>query len=288
MWWILNIYIFCEIIRIEDFRNPKNRFQDSPECLKLHNTWKYWLILHTVEASNLNLTTVHLPSVLLCSLVHPLMHLTTTLLRPWYASSIIPPLLMNIAHNCNIVYPLTLTSCTCKTCLQPTLLSFYIIIFAMSLIMFLGRSNPHQPTTTVINHGLTQSAEWKRGMSWLSWKIIPNPSLPEPFRGIWSSCSSVRKELMKSWGGCIYAKWPKLTSQDFGNDIVRKRKPRTTLGGRHSDRALPRCWGHLPHHLIRSFLPLPVTWMVALWVKTFNCVKLLMPKKGWNGEKQHG
>ncbi len=82
-----------------------------------------------------------------------------------------------------------------------------------------------------------------------------NPSLPEPFRGIWSSCSSVRKKVMKSWGGCVCAKWPKLTPQDFGGDIVRRRKPRTASGGRHSGRALVRCWGRLPHHLIRSFRP---------------------------------
>jgi hypothetical protein len=124
---------------------------------------------------------------------------------------------------------------------------------------------------------LTQSADWKRGMSWLSWKIIPNPSLPKPFRGIWSNCSSIRKEVMKSWGGCVCAKSPKLTPQDFGGDTMRRRNPHTASGGRHSGRALPCCWGRLLHHLIRLFLPLPVTWMVALWVKTFNCVKLLMP-----------
>ncbi len=86
-----------------------------------------------------------------------------------------------------------------------------------------------------------------------------------------------KKEVMKSWGGWVCARWPKLTLQDFGGDTVRRRKPHTASGGRRSGRPLPRCRGRLPHHLIWSFPPLLVTWMATLWVKTFNSVKLLMP-----------
>jgi hypothetical protein len=64
--------------------------------------------------------------------------------------------------------------------------------------------------------------------------------------------------------GMRFCKMAKADPQDFGGDTVCRRKPRMASGGRHSGRALSCCWGRLPHHLIWSFPPLPVTWMAAL------------------------
>jgi hypothetical protein len=72
-----------------------------------------------------------------------------------------------------------------------------------------------------------------------------------------------KRSYEKLKGMCL-CKMAKADPQDFGGDTVRRRKARMALGGRRSDKALLHCWGHLPHHLIRSFPPLPVTWMAAL------------------------